>query len=60
MRLLDVGCGTGALAHVAFENGAAGVVCGDIAAFMLHKAKEKSAANHQAYTFCQLDAEGLP
>lgn len=60
MRLLDVGCGTGALACVAFEKGATGVVCGDIAAFMLTKAKEKAAAVQEEYSFCQLDAEGLP
>jgi len=30
MRLLDVGCGTGALADVALEKGARAVVCGDI------------------------------
>lgn len=60
MRLLDVGCGTGALARVASENGATGVVCGDIAAFMLKKAMGKPAAANQEYTFCQLDAQGLP
>lgn len=60
MRLLDVGCGTGALACVAFEKGATGVVCGDIAALMLMKAKEKAAAVQEEYSFCQLDAEGLP
>jgi len=60
MHLLDVGCGTGALACVAFEKGAAGVVCGDIAAFMLKEAKRKSITVKQEYTFCQLDAEGLP
>jgi len=60
MRLLDVGCGTGALACVALEKGAAGVVCGDIAALMLMKAKQKAVAVNEAYTFCQLDADGLP
>lgn len=60
MRLLDVGCGTGALACVAFENGAAEVICGDIAALMLNKAKEKAVSVNGEYTFCQLDAEGLP
>lgn len=60
MRLLDVGCGTGALACVAFEKGAKGVVCGDIADFMLRKASEKSVEGSNEYTFCQLDAEGLP
>ena len=60
LRLLDVGCGTGALACVAFEKGAKGVVCGDIAAFMLEKAREKAVTVNGEYTFCQLDAEGLP
>jgi len=60
MRLLDVGCGTGALAQVAFERGATGVVCGDIADFMLRKARAKSGNVKGDYTFCQLDAEGLP
>jgi ubiquinone/menaquinone biosynthesis C-methylase UbiE len=60
MRLLDVGCGTGALACVAFEKGATGVVCGDIAAFMLEQARGKALAVNGEYTFCQLDAEGLP
>lgn len=60
MRLLDVGCGTGALACVAFEKGAAGVVCGDIAALMLDMAKEKAVSENTEYNFCQLDAEGLP
>lgn len=60
MHVLDVGCGTGALALVAFEKGAKGVVCGDIADFMLRKAKEKAAAIKQDYSFCQLDAESLP
>ncbi|MBE0684787.1 MAG: methyltransferase domain-containing protein [Anaerolineaceae bacterium] len=60
MHVLDVGCGTGALACVAFENGATGVVCGDIAELMLKKAKGKAIAANKEYTFCQLDAEGLP
>ena len=38
-RVLDIGCGTGALAQVAFENGAKEVICGDISAFMLKKAR---------------------
>jgi len=60
MRVLDVGCGTGALAHIAFENGSERVVCGDISAFMLKEAKGKEAVGNVDYTFCQLDAEGLP
>ena len=60
MRVLDIGCGTGALTQVAFQKGAKGVVCGDISAFMLREAKKKKVAGNVSYTFCQLDAEGLP
>ncbi len=60
MQVLDVGCGTGALAQVAFEQGSKGVVCGDISAFMLAQAKRKELAKNLDYTFCQFDAEGLP
>jgi len=59
-RLLDVGCGTGALACVASENGANGVVCGDISAFMLKMAIKKAVSGDIEHSFCQLDAEGLP
>ncbi len=60
MRVLDVGCGTGALAQVAFEQGARQAVCGDISGYMLHEAKKKQVPEHVSYTFCQLDAEELP
>jgi len=60
MRVLDVGCGTGALAQVAFEKGAQGVVCGDISAFMLKEAIRKERDEYADYSFCQLDAERLP
>jgi len=60
MYVLDVGCGTGALANIALEQGAKGIVCGDIATFMLQKAKGKAGKNNEDHTFCQLDAEGLP
>lgn len=60
MHLLDVGCGTGALANVAFEKGAARVICGDIATYMLQQARGKANTVKKEYTFCQLDAEGLP
>jgi ubiquinone/menaquinone biosynthesis C-methylase UbiE len=60
MHVLDVGCGTGALAHVAEENGAKGVVCGDISAYMLKQGMEKRSTGGGNYTFCQLDAEALP
>jgi ubiquinone/menaquinone biosynthesis C-methylase UbiE len=60
MRVLDVGCGTGALAHVAFDKGAKGVVCGDISSFMLKEARGKAGDKDVNYSFCQLDAESLP
>lgn len=59
MRLLDVGCGTGALAQVSRERGAQGVVCGDISALMLREARKRD-ATHGAVTPCQLDAARLP
>ncbi|MGW8251474.1 MAG: class I SAM-dependent methyltransferase [Anaerolineales bacterium] len=58
--VLDVGCGTGALAQVAFEHGAQAVVCGDISHFMLREAKHKEGAGKLKFTLCQLDAESLP
>lgn len=60
MSVLDVGCGTGALAHAAFSRGSTNVVCGDISAYMLNEAKRKKVSNNVKYTFCALDAEGLP
>jgi ubiquinone/menaquinone biosynthesis C-methylase UbiE len=60
MQILDVGCGTGALAHVAFENGAKAVVCGDISAYMLKQAMVKETDNGKNHSFCQLDAEAVP
>ena len=59
-RVLDVGCGTGALSNVAFEHGALSVVCGDISAFMLKEAKRKRESSTKEYRFSQLDAECLP
>jgi ubiquinone/menaquinone biosynthesis C-methylase UbiE len=60
MKVLDVGCGTGALAQVALEQGAGAVVCGDISAYMLREAQAKRVSSGTRYAFCQLDAEGLP
>ncbi len=60
MRVLDIGCGTGALAQVAFEQGAQTVVCSDISAFMLNEAVAKNNPEEIDYSFCQLDAECLP
>lgn len=60
MRVLDIGCGTGALAQVAIEQGAQTVVCGDISAFMLNEAVTKNSPEETDFSFCQLDAECLP
>jgi ubiquinone/menaquinone biosynthesis C-methylase UbiE len=60
MNVLDVGCGTGVLTKVAFENGAQSVVCGDISSFMLNMAKVKEDTRILNLSFCQLDAESLP
>jgi len=60
MQVLDIGCGTGALTQIAFEKGAKEVVCGDISSLMLKEAKRKETTKSVDFTFCQLDAEGLP
>jgi ubiquinone/menaquinone biosynthesis C-methylase UbiE len=60
MRVLDVGCGTGALARVACEDGARAAVCGDISAFMLNQAAAKETPGDVSFSLCQLDAEALP
>jgi len=60
MQVLDVGCGTGALAVVAIENGAKGIICGDISAWMLKQAKGKELDGNTNRSFYQLDAEALP
>lgn len=60
MRVLDLGCGTGALAYVAVEQGARNIVCGDISYLMLKKVVEKDGNSKFKLTNCQLDAEGLP
>lgn len=59
MRVLDVGCGTGALAFAAFENGASHAVCGDISALMLDMARAK-VDGVSPWAYCQLDAGNLP
>lgn len=59
-NVLDVGCGTGALAQIAFENGAFSTVCGDISALMLQSAQQKDFFAGRDHHLCQLDAESLP
>lgn len=60
MDVLDVGCGTGALAKVALELGARRVVCADISSLMLNLAMTKETSNQSRRSFCQLDAASLP
>jgi ubiquinone/menaquinone biosynthesis C-methylase UbiE len=60
MNVLDVGCGTGALAYVAVEQGARSVVCGDVSYLMLKAVAAKNASSEFRLSNCQLDAEGLP
>lgn len=60
LKVLDVGCGTGALAQIAYENGACSTVCGDISAFMLRTAQHKDFFSELNHHYCQLDAENLP
>jgi len=62
-EVLDVGCGTGIISLLALHKGAAKVVCGDIANYMLQVGRSK--ADKQGYgvdriDFRQLDAESLP
>jgi ubiquinone/menaquinone biosynthesis C-methylase UbiE len=60
LTVLDVGCGTGALTQIAFENGARSAICGDISAFMLRLAQQKTFFAERDHNYCQLDAENLP
>ena len=41
MHVLDVGCGTGALAQVAFDQGSKSVVCGDISGVYAYASEAK-------------------
>jgi len=60
MNVLDVGCGTGALGHVAIEKGAKSAVCGDISYLMLKTDMAKNKVSEVKLMNCQLDAEDRP
>jgi SAM-dependent methyltransferase len=62
-EIIDIGCGTGIIALLALNMGAAKATCGDISEYMLKQARVN--ANTAGYDtnrieFCQLDAESLP
>ena len=62
-EVIDIGCGTGILAILALDAGAANVVCGDISEYMLRMGVQKSRAlgyDSDKIQFRQLDAESLP
>jgi len=62
-ELIDIGCGTGIIALLALDKGAAKAICGDISEYMINLAKEKArTAEYDSHRidFCQLDAESLP
>ncbi len=61
--VLDVGCGTGILAQVLLDKGAAKVVCADFSQQMLNQSREKFDRLGYAperLAFHQADAENLP
>lgn len=62
-EVIDIGGGTGIVALMALEMGAAKVVCGDISEYMLERGREKARAlgiDSGRIEFRQLDAESLP
>jgi ubiquinone/menaquinone biosynthesis C-methylase UbiE len=62
-EIIDIGGGTGIVALMALEMGAAKVVCGDISEYMLERGKAKAKAlgyDSSRIQFHQLDAESLP
>lgn len=62
-EIIDIGCGTGIIALLALDKGAAKAVCGDISEYMITMAKENARTagyNADRIHFCQLDAESLP
>jgi len=57
-EVIDIGCGTGIIALLALDKGAAKAVCGDISEYMINLAKEnvKTAGyDSDRIHFCQLD-----
>jgi ubiquinone/menaquinone biosynthesis C-methylase UbiE len=62
-EVIDIGCGTGIIALLALNKGAAKAVCGDISENMISMAKENAKTagyDSNRIHFCQLDAESLP
>jgi ubiquinone/menaquinone biosynthesis C-methylase UbiE len=62
-EIIDIGCGTGIIALLALDKGAAKAVCGDISEYMITMAKENARTagyNSDRIHFRQLDAESLP
>jgi ubiquinone/menaquinone biosynthesis C-methylase UbiE len=58
--VVDIGCGTGAVALRALECGASTAICGDISMLMMKPAMHKSPPKPGSLRFSQLDAEALP
>jgi ubiquinone/menaquinone biosynthesis C-methylase UbiE len=62
-EVIDIGCGTGIMALLALDMGAAKVACGDISGYMLNRARENARSagyDPGRIQFSQLDAESLP
>jgi ubiquinone/menaquinone biosynthesis C-methylase UbiE len=62
-EVLDVGCGTGILTHLARERGPSKIVCGDNSEYMLNQCRKKASdkgVDSTRMEFRQLDAELLP
>jgi ubiquinone/menaquinone biosynthesis C-methylase UbiE len=58
--IVDIGCGTGAVALKALQRGATTAICGDISMLMMKPAMHKSTPKDGSLRFAQLDAEALP